>query len=154
MTTEDYRRALDTALREYESVAAQRAELDTRLAQLAHTVGSLMRLCGLTPTVAWGLTDACRLALKAAGHPLSAIEVRAQLLAMGFDLARYTNDLAAIHTVLKRLIDAGEARFVARHYGKPAYEWSQPRRAIAISDLEIGSSRALPDARPKKGRKT
>lgn len=161
MTTDDYRRALDSALREYESVAAQRAQLDERLAQLAHTVGSLMRLCGLTPTVSWGLTDACRMALKAAGHPLTALEVRAQLGAMGFDLSRYTNDLAAVHTVLKRLQESGEVRFVARLYDKPAYEWKPPARAVVMRredvDAMLAHHAARSDTPPtpekKKGRK-
>lgn len=34
--------------------------------------------------------------------------------AFGFDTSRYTNELAAGHTTLKRLNDAGELRFVAR----------------------------------------
>lgn len=158
MTMDDYRRALDAALREYEAAAAQRAALDERLAQLAHTVGSLMRLCGQTPTVSWGLTDACRMALKAAGHPLTALEVRAQLAAMGFDLTRYTNDLAAIHTVLKRLTDSGEARFVPRLYDKPAYEWTRGAAFVAASREQAvaaftNAEVAAPGARRKKGRK-
>jgi hypothetical protein len=126
MTHDDYHRALEAATREYEDLARQRGELDRRLAQLAQTMGTLMRLCGLTPTVPWGLTDLCRMVLKTAGHPLSAVEVRAQLEAMGVDLSRYSNVLASIHTVLKRLTDAGEARFVPRPHERPAYAWTAP----------------------------
>jgi hypothetical protein len=161
MTTDDYRRALDAALREYETVAAQRSALDTRLAQLGQTVGSLMRLCGLTPTVSWGLTDACRMALKSAGSPLTALEVRAQLEAMGFDLSRYTNDLAAIHTVLKRLTESGEVRFLPRAYEKPAYEWKHPVRALAMRRDAVDAllaehespAHAGVEPRSRKGRK-
>jgi hypothetical protein len=135
-TLDDYRRALDAALREYETLGQQRAAMDDRLAQLAQTIGALMRLCNLTPTVPFGLTDACRIVLKAAGHPLTATEVRAQLHAMGFDLSRYANDLAAIHTVLKRLNEAGETRFVPRAFEKPAYEWKRPVRVIALSEAD------------------
>lgn len=135
-TLEDYRRALDAALREYETLGQQRAAMDERLAQLAQTIGTLMRLCHLTPTVPFGLTEACRIVLKAAGHPLTATEVRAQLQAMGFDLSRYASDLAAIHTVLKRLNEAGETRFVPRAFEKPGYEWKPPVRAIALSEAD------------------
>src|SRR5262245_47671166 len=107
--SDDYRRALEKATREYETLLVERTRLDERLARLTQTIGSLMRLCDLTPTVGLGLTDACRMVLKAAGHPLAAVEVRQQLEAMGFDVGRYTNDLASIHTVLKRLNQAGEA---------------------------------------------
>ena len=150
---DDYRRALEKATHEYEALLAERTRLDERLAQLAQTIGSLMRLCDLTPTVSLGLTDACRMVLKAAGHPLTAVEVRQQLEAMGFDVARYANDLASIHTVLKRLNQAGQADFVPHAHGKPAYRWRRPPKVIVLSKeqaaalLGIGGVEVTP---PKK----
>lgn len=152
-----YRRALDAALREYETLARQRAEIDERLARLAQTIGSLTRLCHLVPTVLFGLTEACRMALKAAGHPLTATEVRAQLDAMGFDLGRYSNELASIHTVLKRLNQAGEADFVARPWDKPAYGWRRPVQAIVVSSRAeaeaLFTGRRPPGAHSRRGRR-
>ena len=121
MTTAEYRHALDAALREYDIMTQQSANHDVRIENLSKTNGTLTRLCGLSPTIELGLTDAVRMALRAAGHPLTAVEVRAQLDGMGVDLDRYTNALAAIHTILKRLSESGEARFIARAWGKPAY---------------------------------
>jgi hypothetical protein len=130
MTTDDYRSALDAAIKEYESLGGQRRTVDKRLAELAQTIGTLSRLLGLTPTVPLGLTDGCRLVLRA-GVPMTPVEVRDRLAGMGFDLSKYSSDLAAIHTVLKRLKEAGEIRIVPRP-GKPAYLWSAPPVAIAI----------------------
>ena len=118
MTTDQYRSALDAAVREYEKLGEQRREIDERLAQLAQTIGTLNRLCGLVPTVFWGLTDACRVVLKGVGRPMAPMEVRDRLLAIGFDLSKYANSLAAIHTVLKRLAEAGELRSVALDGGQ------------------------------------
>lgn len=134
--TDEYRKALDAATREYEALLAERARIDARIARLAQTMGSLMRLCNLQPTVQWGLTDAVRAVLQAAGHPLTAVEVRDQLGAMGFDLSRYSNDLASIHTVLKRLNQAGEADFVPRAHDKPGYRWRKPPRVIGLTKDE------------------
>jgi hypothetical protein len=128
MSNEDYRAALESATRELETLTGQRAELDRRIAQLMQTMGNLMKLCGLAPTVNFGLTDSCRMILRSAGHPLTAVEVRGQLAAMGVDLSRYSNDLAAIHTILKRLNDSGEVRFVPRTWEKPGYQWTKPPR--------------------------
>ena len=64
--------------------------LDARLAQLHQTIGTLCRLCGFTPTVPLGLTDACRLVLRGAGEPLSAVQVRERLETIGFDVEKYT----------------------------------------------------------------
>ena len=132
MTTDDYRRALETAIREYEALGQQRQDLDTRLAEVAQTISSLSRLCGLVPTVPMGLTDACRLIVRGAGLPVTPLDVRDRLRAFGFDLSRYSNDLAAIHTILKRLNQAGELRFIARGTDKPAYIWNRPPRAVSL----------------------
>ena len=137
MSVERYRRALEEAIKEYERLAQRRAELDERIAQLVQSMGSLSRLCNLTPTVALGLTDACRMVLKAAGHPMTAAEVRQQLQAMGFDTSRYANPLASIHTVLKRLCRAEEARFVPRPFDRPAYAWRGTIRVVAIRSSDL-----------------
>lgn len=131
MTDQNYREALDAAIKEYEALGATKREVDARLAQLAQTIGTLSRLVGLTPTVPLGLTDACRLVLRG-GTPMTPIEVRDRLLGIGVDLSIYTSDLSAIHTVLKRLNEAGEIRIVPRASGKHAYLWQAPPTAIAI----------------------
>ena len=138
MTTDEYRLALDAAIGEYELLGQKRREIDQRLAQLAQTIGTLNRLCGFVSTVFWGLTDACRVVLKGAGHPMTPMEVRDRLEAIGFDLSKYSSSLAAIHTVLKRLHEAGELLFIELASGKFAYEWLQaPTRALAIDETEL-----------------
>ena len=157
MSSEDYRRALEAAVREYEALGEQRQQIDRRLAELAQTMSTLSRLCGIVPTVSVGLTDACRLVLHGAGLAMSPTEVRERLKSFGFDLTRYTNDLAAVHTTLKRLNDAGELRFVARPgTGEKAYVWDRPARAallgpdIASVMREMDEKRKAPRAGKKK----
>jgi hypothetical protein len=132
----EYRRALEEAIKEYETLGQQRRQIDDRLAQLAQTVGTLTRLLGLTPTVPIGLTDACRLAIRGAGLPLTPLEVRDRLTAIGVDLSIYTSELSAIHTILKRLNSAGEIRFVPKGQGKPAYIWNYPATPVVL-DREV-----------------
>lgn len=134
-TDRDYRRALDAAIKEYEALGQQRRDIDDRLAQLAQTIGTLNRLLGLTPTIPLGLTDACRLALRGAGLPLTPLEVRDRLLAIGVDLSVYTNELSAIHTTLKRLNEAGEIRFVSKGKGKAAYIWNYGVPVLMTKDV-------------------
>ena len=138
MTKEVYRQALATAIREYETLGQQRQDVDRRLAEVAQTIGTLSRLCGLTPTVPLGLTDACRLIARGAGVPLTPGDVRERLQSIGFDLAKYSNDLAAIHTILKRLNESGELRLIARGHesGKQAYIWNHGPNVVALgSDI-------------------
>ena len=133
MTHEDYRRALEAATREYETLGARRREIDQRLAELAQTIGTLSKLLGLTPTVPMGLTDAIRIVVRGAGVPMTAVEVRDRLHAIGFDVSKYANDLAAIHTILKRLNESGEVRFVPRAPGKHQYLWNRPVTPVVLT---------------------
>ncbi|MBI3491424.1 MAG: hypothetical protein HY047_06525 [Acidobacteria bacterium] len=124
MTIEHYRKALESAIAEFEALGEQRRAIDKRLSEISESINSLSRLCGLTPNVSMGLTDGCRLVLRNGGLPMTPIEIRDRLAAFGFDMAKYANDLSAIHTVLKRLNHAGEIRFAIRAPGKPTYVWN------------------------------
>ena len=45
---------------------------------------------------------------------MTPVAVRNRLvLAIGIDMSKYANDLAAVHTILKRLNSSGELRFIA-----------------------------------------
>jgi hypothetical protein len=132
MTSADYRRALETAIREYETLGEQRRQIDGRLAELAQTIGTLSKLLGLTPTVPMGLTDAIRLVIRGAGVPMTPIEIRDRLQAIGFDVSKYANDLAAVHTIVKRLNQSGELRFIPGGPGKHRYTWNRPTTRIAL----------------------
>lgn len=131
MTTADYRAALAAAAKEYEALGDERRRIDERLTQLAQTIGTLSRLIGLTPTVPLSITDAVRLAIRA-GVPMTPPEVRDRLMSIGFDLSSYSNELAVIHTVLKRLNEGGEIRIIPKANGKHAYLWAKPPKVIAI----------------------
>jgi len=165
MTQDDYRRALDSASREYEELGARRRAIDQRLAELGQTIGMLMRLLGLTPTVPLGLTDAVRMVVRGAGVPMSPTEVRDRLRSIGFDVSKYSNELAAVHTILKRLNQAGELRFVPRTGGKHQYVWGRMAIPVALTkdvvtamydnlrDQEAARATEAPPDPPASGRR-
>jgi len=131
VTSTDYRRALDAAIREYEALGAERQRVDKRLAELAQTISTLSKLLGFTPTVPLGLTDAVRLVMRA-GVPMTPIEIRDRLHGIGFDVSKYVNDLAAVHTILRRLNASGELRLIPRPSGAHQYTWNRPPTVIAL----------------------
>ena len=155
MTAEDYRRALEAAAKEYEALGAERQRIDKRLGELAQTISTLSRLCGLVPTVQWGLSDACRTVVRNAGIPMTPMEVRDRLKGIGFDLSRYSNDLAAVHTTLKRLNDSEELRLAVTP-GKAAYIWNRPPKAALLGPdaaqvmRELAEKSPSPKRRPKR----
>ena len=55
------------------------------------------------------------------------------LASFGFDMSKYVNDLSVIHTVLKRLNEAGETRFVQLDSGKDAYVWTGSMTSWAMN---------------------
>jgi hypothetical protein len=137
MSVDEYRRALEAATREYESLSAERRRVDARLSELAHSIGTLTRLCGFTPTVTWGMADACRTVLRNAKVPMTPADVRDRLSGIGFDLATYANPLAAIHTTLKRLAEAEELKIVViSPTGKLAYSWHQPPKSDMLARIQ------------------
>ena len=81
------------------------------------------------------IRTSCRIGSVRAGNRNSAANdaVRDRLMAIGLDLSVYSNDLSAIHTVLKRLNEAGEILLIPRQAGKHAYLWQRPARVIALS---------------------
>ena len=132
MTQADYRAALAAAVKEYEDLGLQRRQIDDRLVQLAQTIGTLNRLLGYAPTVPLGLTDAIRLVMRG-GTAMTPVDVRDRLRAIGFDVSRYANDIAAVHTILKRLNEKGELRFIPRQPGKHQYMAVRAPVSIVLS---------------------
>jgi hypothetical protein len=132
MTKEDYRAALDAAIREYEALGREKGAIDDRLAQLGQTIGTLTRLLGLTPTVPLGLTDACRMILRH-GEPMTPVDVRDRLTSIGIDMSKYANDLAAVHTILKRLNSSGELRFLPGTPGSHQYVWNRASTPVPLT---------------------
>ena len=119
-----------------------------------------MRLCGFEPTVGFGLTDACRLVLcRHRGEALSARRVKEELEILGRDLSDHANPLASIHVTLKRLVAAGELRFIPRSKGTPPmYALEEPPTRAARSRPWPASSRwpaagAFPGPEPARSRR-
>jgi hypothetical protein len=132
---DDYRRALEAAIDEYERLKAEREQIETRLAQLRQTIGALAPLCELPRPEDLGLTDACRSVLRARFGPLTPVQVKDDLVTMGLDLSTYSNPLASIHAVLKRLAGAGEVIRLKTRGKKTVYAWKRPTIPIAVTGV-------------------
>jgi aspartokinase len=96
----DYRALYDNAISELARLEAEAAALRQTIAAIAPLVNE---------SAPSGLTDAIRAILAKAGEPLSASDIRDRLADMGFDMKSYSNPLATIHTILRRLTESDEA---------------------------------------------
>ena len=69
---------------------------------------------------------------------------------------QYTNSLAAVHTVLKRLNRSQEVLFVEHPSGKFACEWRPSVRPVLLSETALAAhltSHAKPEPKRKSRRK-
>ena len=155
MAPETYKAALKEAkadladcIAELGSVQLRAEQLEARIFELRQTIASLAKLCGeeYVEEDALGLTDSVRLALKTAGSDMTPQALRARLQSMGFDISKYGNLLAAIHTVLKRLVDKGHAK----ESGKGSYAWIG---TSPTSEEQHEASRRFQEAAAKRQRK-
>lgn len=168
---EVYKQTFDTAIKELSDLMEEREELDTRreelnarIAQVRRGVLALSPLVGEEPqgvenkyphlfpdliTPDTGLTDAVREVLKSHGTFLTPINVRRGLQGIGFITDKYKNILASIHTILKRLAEAGEVETDTSGDGT-AYKWK--KKTVKIPNQGIGDSekvvRTVPPLRP------
>jgi hypothetical protein len=93
-----------------------------------------------------GFTDAIRKCLRASLEPLTPSEVKEMLPATGFDLSGYSNPLASIHTILKRLAKTEYVESVITKDGKTGYKWmtvklASERDAVLVADLMTNRKR-------------
>lgn len=134
MSTENYKPALDRLKQDLRDSKIRRLEHlrgvdeeEERIAHLRQTVAALSKLCGEAfdeDDDEFGLTDAIRMALKAHGGHLTPQQVKSQIEKLGFKTDKYSNALASIHTVLKRLVIKGELDDNGTSGdGKTAYRW-------------------------------
>jgi len=78
-----------------------------------------------------GFTEAIRKVLRSTNEALTPAEVKERLPIAGFFLTGYSNPLASIHTILKRLHKASEVATGTKD-GKATYKW-RPRGLLAAA---------------------
>jgi hypothetical protein len=160
MSEDQYRQALETARRELAKLETERAELDRKIERKKQGILGLSQLVSeddenapsfmdLLRTMVGepeGLTDGCRAVLRTAGTALTPTEVRDGLIALGYDLSGYSNVMASVHQILKRLVASQEAqmiRYDGEPDGKKAYVWSNPLARLLGYDSSTVPTRGL-----------
>ena len=118
-------------LRQREQLATKIAKQLTRVAALAALSDEGEEVGEMMENELGGLTNACRTAFRAAGNRgLMPTEVRTTLEQLRFPTRTHKNILASIHTVIRRLTEAGEIRRaihdVHDEQDKSVYQWALP----------------------------
>jgi hypothetical protein len=147
MVESEYKAALEKARKDIAECEAERDSLETRLVALRATETALARMCGEeaqgfdADAAARGFTDACRAVLRGSTKALTPTEVRNQLVEAGLDASKYTNVMAVIHAILKRLVKAGQADESTAPSGGTAYSWKRDaRRRFTFEPGKFGAA--------------
>ena len=166
----DWKQTLFAARKEYSELIQGRDEIDSRQAdldiereklekrilQLQKTIESLSELVGESPLIkklasanpfkgqydSLKLTEAIRRVLQSADHYWTPINVREALQAQQYDLSGYTNALASIHAVLKRIYESGQALRMAGADGKAMYRWKPTSQVVADAVVSVAKTMA------------
>ncbi len=175
MTAENYRpiylaalKELTDLLAELESLDERRDRVDRRVIEVKQGVLALGSLCGEQPWVKYpglfpemsvfasaGLTPSITTILsRPPGDWMSPVGVRDALKDVGYK-GKSTNILPSVHTVLKRLFDAGKVETENRD-GRTWYRWKGPvprgsDEARAALRLQSEQKRARARAAIEKG---
>jgi division protein CdvB (Snf7/Vps24/ESCRT-III family) len=155
MTTANYHRALFEAEQDLARCLVQRQKIDHKVARLQAVITQLQELCAeldkkhferrvervVKAHLNMGITELARVLLKEMSLPMTASDLKEKMEARKLDLSRYSNPLAVIHTVLKRLVQSGEVKVVPRGQGKKAYQWVSTTDKL-LSELRQSSQPA------------
>jgi hypothetical protein len=167
-----YKETFNTAINELSDLMEQREKLDDLREELSERITKVRRgVLALSPLVGEepksvenkyphlfpdlipsdiGLTDAVRKVLQSAGNHLTAVGVRTELKATGYDTDRYKNVLASIHTVLKRLVEGGEATTGSIN-DVTAYRWANKKTGNTFDPPPVPEIRAVNPKKPTIG---
>jgi len=115
----DYTKAYKKAIADLQEKIRQRDALTIEIARLQALAKSL-RAAALSSREAFiavqaqaeevGIQELVLTCIRMSQRPITALEVRDQLLAINFDLTRYANAMAVIHSGIKRLKEAGKIK--------------------------------------------
>jgi hypothetical protein len=151
MLTDSEKLALESYLAKLKDATAERSKLTKQIRRFEDAARSILATTEdegeisayqetlddiIEPT---GFTDAIRKVLQSAnGEAMTATEVKDALPGVGFPLSGYSNPLASVHTILKRL-GKGEALYnveMTMKEEKTAYRWvTQSERMIRDMQL-------------------
>jgi hypothetical protein len=152
----NYHRMLLEAKQDLARHLVERQKSDQKIARLQAVISDLQNLCAeldqkgfekrvdrvIKAGLTVGITESARVILRETFFPMTASELKKSIEARKHNLATYSNPLAVIHTVLKRLVQSGEVRVVPQAEGKKAYQWISSTDK-ALSELRKSSQPAV-----------
>jgi len=124
MTDEErkqFKQTLETARHTRDELIQKRTAIDRELMQQSRVIAAVSELLGETIDSDIGITEATLMVIRGASEPMAPTQVRDELRKVGYDIDSFSNPMASLHQVLKRLEEKGEIWAEKTQDGKKAY---------------------------------
>lgn len=157
MTDEEKRQleeALEFAERSRDQLVDEREEKEREITKHNKLIAALSEMLGKTSSVDIGITEATLLAIRVADTPLTPTEIRDELRLTGFRIDEFSNPMASLHQVIKRLEDKGEIKEASKDGRKAWTKAGIGRRIMAIGESPSPKIRSGFNFRRKSGTPT
>jgi hypothetical protein len=141
MAPRDAKAEMREARKVLEDLYMEQDELQVRIAKQKRIIAALTELADVEEDspppsdLVKGITDACKTAVLGSNKPLYPSEIRDRIQALGFPEQK--NLLASVHTIVKRLAEAGEVMEVDGAYRRLTFGEKITARAMSDSGKEI-----------------
>jgi hypothetical protein len=116
MTTDAYEQALNKAKADLISAIRNRDHWTMEIVRLQNVVSALSQMSAKHSRDATdsadeiGLQEVVYTCIRMSKIPITPTRIKSELESVGYDLKKYSNAMAVIHSALKRLKDAGKVR--------------------------------------------
>jgi len=165
MSSSDYKSAYESAKKELADLIAAQDKMAKRVLVLRESLKMLGTLCESEDIAVEPSAEADYLLAHATlSQDIRGVlqsefpesqrphEIKAKLERLGHDLSKYRNPQAAIHMVLKRMVESGEAREEQSTDGKQVYRRASIAEALGVAPenvIRVRGSKAFTGAFPK-----
>jgi hypothetical protein len=135
----EFEKLLESALEKRSELLETRMEIERQIAQQGKTVEALSEILDMGVATDLGFKDATTLVIRSAKAALAPTEIRDELRRLGYDIDSYSNPMASLHQVLKRLEAQNEIEEVQSLDSKKRYQavagaWQLRARSRPIYD--------------------
>jgi len=144
MNDDSLKQILASLIAEDEALTETLATTQERLVKVRTALAALSTLNDSLGVTFDGLADACRAVLRTSEKPMTPLEVRDGLKGVGYNLTQHKNEMASIHSVLKRLAESKDVKSTTKD-DATRYVWTgepplkpQPKPPTPVSTVPVG----------------
>ncbi|MBZ5521764.1 MAG: hypothetical protein LAP21_05945 [Acidobacteriia bacterium] len=152
-----FRKSLAAAIQRRDELTFKRQQIEKEEMQQHKLIAAISEVLGEGRVDNIGLTEATELVVGVSDNPLTAMEIRDELRGMGYGIDHFSNPLASLHQVLKRLQAKGKIEPISSDGGKTKFKSTGVNENANVQMLKAfreGNRDETVTAKPAASRRT